>query len=265
MVVSNTQTDRPPRLQGKTAIISGASRGIGAAVARAFASEGARIGLLHYPSAAMRELAEGVVTTIRKQGGDAWAVAVDVTSADSVAAGVDEVVHKVGDVEIFVSNAADQSRKPWLEITEADWDRMLDVNIKGAWRCVRAVYPCMRRLGRGKIIIVSSNTVQHGWPNSLHYVSSKAALVGFTRSLSRQVGPDGICVNCVMPGAILTEHELEMGADQTALAQRMAQLQAIPRRGRPDDLGGLFVHLAAPESDFLTGQTVVIDGGWTYA
>lgn len=257
--------DRQLRLQGKTALITGASRGIGAAVARAFAREGAYVAALYYPSDTMRQLAESVVAGIRESGGEACAVAADVTRNDSVMAAVDEVVRKAGDIQILVNNAADQSRKPWLEITEDDWDRMLDVNVKGAWRCARAVYPCMRRLGRGKIIMVSSNTVQHGWPKSLHYVTSKAALVGFTRSLSRQLGSERICVNCIMPGAIVTEHELEMASDRAATDERIIRLQAVQRRGDPEDLNGLFVHLAAEESDFLTGQTIVIDGGWTYA
>src|SRR6185437_14055288 len=100
---------------------------------------------------------------------------------------------------------------------------------------------------------------------SLHYVTSKAALVGFTRSLSRQVGGERICVNCVMPGAIVTEHELETASDRANTDERIIPLQAVQRRGDPEDLNGLFVHLAAEESDFLTGQTIVIDGGWTYA
>lgn len=253
------------RLDGKVALITGASRGIGAATARAFSREGAYVAILAYPSDEMRQLADAVVAEIHGSGGRACAVPADVTKNDEVLAAVDAIVRQAGDIEILVNNAADQSRKPWLDITEADWDRMLDVNLKGTWRCVRAVYPCMQRIGRGKIITTSSNTVQHGWPKSLHYVSSKAALVGFTRSLSRQLGSERICVNCVMPGAILTEHELAVATDQAAVAERMAALQAVPRRGMPEDLSGLIVYLAAEESDFLTGQTIVIDGGWTYA
>jgi 3-oxoacyl-[acyl-carrier protein] reductase len=129
--------------------------------------------------------------------------------------------------------------------------------------CSQAVFPSMQARGRGKIITVSSVMVELGGTNALHYVTSKAALIGLTRSLAREVGKEGICVNCVMPGAIRTENEDELypgAAERTAVEQ--AARQSIPRRGFAEDLTGAFVYLGSGDSDFVSGQVIVVDGGW---
>jgi 3-oxoacyl-[acyl-carrier protein] reductase len=178
---------------------------------------------------------------------------------------VKSVEAELGPIDILVLNAAALTRIDWMEIDEREWHRVMDVNVTGALLCSQAVYPAMRRAGHGKIITVSSVMFELGAERALHYVTSKAALIGFTRSLAREVGRFGICVNCVMPGAIKTESEEELYPDKSELiAQEQSLKQSIPRRGIPEDLVGAFVYLGSPESDFVTGQVLVVDGGWVY-
>ena len=151
---------------------------------------------------------------------------------------------------------------PWDELTPAEWHRVLGANLDGALYCAQAVHPGMRARGYGRIVTVSSVMARLGSAGALHYVTSKAGIVGFTRALAREIGAEGITVNCVMPGAIRTEHELESFPDQEAVAREQAERQSIPRRGVPDDLCGAFVFLASDESSFITGQVLAVDGGW---
>lgn len=251
-------------LAGRVTVLTGASRGIGAAVAKAYALEGAAVAVNHLPTDDMRKLAEEVADDIRDKGGVAFAVAADVSSAPDVNRMLVEVHQHLGPVDILVANAAASERLPWTNITDDGWDRMLAVNLKGAFLCARAVYPDMRARGWGRIITVTSVMADLGLPNALHYVASKAGLVGFTRSLAREVGRDGICVNAVMPGAIRTELELEHAPDHEELARVLAERQCLPRRGTPEDLVGAFLYLASPASDFMTGQVLCVDGGWNH-
>jgi 3-oxoacyl-[acyl-carrier protein] reductase len=250
------------RLAGRTALITGASRGIGAAVAAGFAAEGASVALNHLDTVEMRKLAAERVADIVRLGGRALAVAGDVSDPDEVSAMVSLVREELGPVDILVTNAAAASKLPWDHISTDEWAHMLSVNLTGAFLCARAVWPDMRSRQYGKIITVSSVMVELGMAGSLHYVTTKAGLIGFTRALAREVGRFGIRVNCVMPGAIRTEAEIERVADPEALTLRAAERQSIPRRGLPEDLVGAFVYLAAQESDFVTGQVLTVDGGW---
>ena len=252
------------RLAGEVAIVTGGWRGIGAAVCRAFAVEGADVAVNYPPGAApARDGADELVKELEGGGTRAVAIAADVGASADVEAMVRETESELGGVSILVANAAATGRLPWTEINEAEWDRVMRVNVLGALFCSQAVFPGMQARGRGKIIMVSSVMVELGSPNALHYVASKAALIGMTRSLAREVGKDGICVNCVMPGAIRTENEEELypGTAERS-AREQAVRQSIPRRGFAQDLGGTFLYLASPDSDFVTGQVVVVDGGW---
>jgi 3-oxoacyl-[acyl-carrier protein] reductase len=254
------------RLAGKVALVTGASRGIGAAACRMFAREGAAVAVHHYPSDEMAGFAHDVVRDITGRGGRAVAVGGDASSGAEVDRFVAEAEAGLGPIGILVANHthADPLRTPWLEVDEADWDRMMAVNVRGTWLCCKAVYPGMRRLGGGRMIVLSSNTVRSGWPVAIHYVTSKAALIGFARSLSRQVGVDNITVNTVLPGAISTEYEQEHPGSPERRAELMRR-QTLQRRGVAQDVAGALLFLASDESSFVTGQAIVVDGGWTHS
>lgn len=251
------------RLAGRVALITGASRGIGAAVAAGMAREGADVALNHLPDPEMRRLAEQAAKEIDADGGNAMSVAADISDPDAVERMVAQVAHALGPPDVLVLNAAaSDGRRPWDEITVDVWDRISAVNLRGAFLCARAVHPAMRARGDGRIITVSSVMAQLGAAGALHYVTTKAGVVGFTRALAREVGPDGITVNCVVPGAIRTEQELEEFPDQEGLRRRAVARQSVPRRGVPADLVSTFVYLASADSAFVTGQVINVDGGW---
>lgn len=252
------------RLANRVAIVTGASWGIGAAVAEAFAREGAAVVVNNLPEERMDALADGVVGRIRDAGGRAIQVPGDISVPEEVERMAATAEREFGDVDILVANAAYSERVPWNEIDLKQWDRTMNVNVRGTYLCARAVYPGMLRLGRGSIITLTSVTVDLGMAGFLDYVSSKAAIIGLTRALAREVGRDGIRVNSVMPGAIRTEQEVELNFDEHELATVSAERQSIPRRGYADDLTGTFVYLASDDSAFVTGQVVTVDGGWVH-
>jgi 3-oxoacyl-[acyl-carrier protein] reductase len=251
------------RLEGRIALITGAARGIGAAVARRFAHEGAKVAVNYRPGPG-REQAERLVRELVDAGADAIPVGSDVSEASSVEAMLTEVRDRLGPVDVLVANAARSGWASWHDIDLEEWDRVMAVNLRGLYLLSRGVYPDMKANGSGKIITVSSVMAETGGAGALHYVTTKAGIIGFTRALAREVGPDGILVNCVMPGSIRTERELETFPDEKAVEARAIARQAIQRRGEPTDLEGVFVFLASLESDFMTGQTVCVDGGWVF-
>ena len=165
-----------------------------------------------------------------------------------------------GRIDILVNNAAifiNIQRHPFYEITSDEWDKVSAVNIKGPFLCAKAVFPQMKEQKGGKIINISSSTAYWGTPNFLHYVASKAALIGMTRSLAREVGEFGICVNAIAPG--LVEHEGQNAPK--ALTELQLKERSIKRLQTPDDLMGTLVFLCSSDSDFMTGQAIVVDGG----
>lgn len=249
------------KLKNKVAIVTGSSRSIGAQIAGRYAREGAKV-VVNYP--AEPELAEAVVRAIRSAGGEAFAFRADVSVEEEVKAMVDETVARYGSVHILVNNAGIDPRRTWHEITSEEWDRVMNTNVKSQFYAAKAVFPYMEKQRYGKIVNVSSVTQFTGQKQFLHYVTSKSAIVGFTRALAREVGACGITVNCVTPGAVLTESEGEdiENYDAVETAKAMAALQSLPRRETAEDLEGAFVFLASPDSDFITGQTLNVDGGW---
>jgi 3-oxoacyl-[acyl-carrier protein] reductase len=251
------------RLEGRTALITGAARGIGAAVARRFVREGAKVAINYRPGGSRQE-AELLVREMIESGGQAIAVAADVSNPEAVETMVSDVRGRLGPVDVLVANAARSNWTSWNDISVDEWDQVMAVNLRGLHLLAKAVYPDMKAQGYGKIITLSSVMAEVGSTGSLHYVTTKAGILGFTRALAREIGPDGILVNCVMPGSIRTERELENFPDQDAVEARAIARQALPRRGVPADLEGVFVFLASSESDFMTGQTLCIDGGWIF-
>ncbi len=242
------------RLEDKVAIVTGGARNIGAVYARALAAEGARV--------VVADVLDGADTAraIREAGGQAVSVEVDVSREDDTLRIARTALDAFGRVDILVNNAAiylSINRRPFYEISAEEWDRVTAVNIKGVFLCAKAVFPHMRDQGGGKIINISSNTVMAGTPDFLHYIASKSALVGMTRSMARELGTHGINVNAIAPG--LVEHEGQTVPGEISASRVRAR--SIQRRQTPEDLTGALLYLASPDSDFVTGQTLVVDGG----
>jgi len=248
------------RLKDRVAIVTGAARGIGNAVVRGLAHEGAKVILSYYEHA---DVAEATIREIEAGGGEAAAIYTDVTDSAQVERMVQSTVEHFGRVDILVNNAGIYPRKTWHEITEAEWDAVLNVNLKGCFLCAKAVYPFMKRQGYGRIINVSSVTFWGGAEGLAHYVAAKGGIIGFTRTIARESSQDGITINAITPGAIQTETELEMFPDrQEEFAQTFAAMQSIPRRLVSKDMVGICVFLASEDSAAITGQTINVDGGW---
>ena len=246
-------------LTNRVAIVTGAPRGIGNAVVRGFAREGASV-VLNY--IAYEEEALRTVSMIEEAGGKAMAYRADVTKYAEIQGMVEAAVKRFGKIDILVNNAGAYPRCAWHEITEEQWDLVLGVNLKGTFLCCKAVYPYMKQQNYGRIINVSSVTFWRGQENIAHYIASKGGIIGFTRAIAREVGRDGIGVNAITPGAVQTETELELYPDQEAVAQQMAAAQCFPDRVTSEDIVGTFVYLASEQSAKVTGQTINVDGGW---
>jgi 3-oxoacyl-[acyl-carrier protein] reductase len=244
----------------RVALVTGGARGIGAAICLALAAAGHPVAI-NYRS--REREAHDLVARIAAGGGTAVAVPGDVADSEAVTRMVDEVERALGPVTVLVNNAAlTDTHKPWHEIDEAEWDAVMAVNLKSCFLCFRAVYPAMREAGWGRVVNISSVTFWLGRPNLVHYVASKAGIIGFTRSLAREVGPMGITVNAVTPGAIQTEAELEMFPEQEEIAAWLAKEQAVPRRGLPEDIAAAVRYLVSDGAAFVSGQTINVDGGW---
>ena len=246
------------RLDGRVAIITGSAQGIGAAYAKAMAEEGAKIVVTDVLDT------ETTVNIIKQAGGEAIGVQADVTDKDAVASMVEEAISTYGKVDIMVTNAAlfgTLEQKSFMDIDEDEWDRVMRVNTRGVFTCVKAVVPEMRKNGYGKIVNIASSTVQMGVPWMLHYVSSKGAVFAMTRAMARELGDDNICVNSIAPGLTMSDGiELQRDELQGNIAMSLAG-RSFKRDEMPDDLVGTAVFLASSDSDFMTGQNVVVDGG----
>ncbi len=237
--------------------MTGAGGGLGVGICSSLAAAGAAVACADIDP----ERAQGIAALVAENGGRSLALQTDIADRGSVAAAVTRAAAELGGIDVLVNNAAIYPRRAWTEITEDEWDRVLAVNLKGYFLCARACYPSMKELGRGHIVNVSSITFMLGFPMLLDYVASKSAIVGFTRSLAREVGPDGITVNAIAPGAFPTDAE-KIHPNPDEYNQWVLEQQSIKRRGTPADIGNLVVFLSSDASSFITGQTVVIDGGW---
>jgi 3-oxoacyl-[acyl-carrier protein] reductase len=244
-------------LEGRVAIVTGGGGGLGEGICGALAAADAAVAAVDVA----REDAERVAERISSNGARCVALEADVSDRRSTEAMVENVVGEFGGVDILVNNAAIYPLRPWTEIEEEEWDRVMAVNLKGYFLCARAAFPHMRDRGDGRIVNVASITFFIGWAGFLDYVSSKGAVIGFTRTLAREVGADGVTVNAVSPGAFPTAAE-RVHPDQEALNRRILEQQCLKRRGTPEDVGNLVTFLASDAASFITGQTIMIDGGW---
>ena len=245
------------RLEGRVAVVTGGGGGLAEGICARLARDGAAVACADVSP----EKAERVAGQVAASGGRSLAVEVDVSDKGSVDAMVGRVAEEFGGVDVLVNNAAIYPRRAWTEIEEKEWDRVMAVNLKGYFLCARAVYPHMKERGGGSIVNVSSITFFVGWTLLLDYVTSKGGIVGFTRTLAREVGPEGINVNAIAPGAFPTDAE-KIHPDQEGYNRWVLDQQSIKRRGTPDDIGNLIAFLASDEASFISGQTVGIDGGW---
>jgi len=248
------------RLKGKVAIVTGGASGLGKAYSFALYEEGCRVVI-----ADLKEAGD-VVRVMDKRGGDAMTVTVDVADEKSVEEMVRKVIEQFGRVDILINNAARTSstgitRKPFYEISTSEWDAVMAVNLRGTFLCCKAVYLHMKKQGKGKIINVSSGTFFKGSPYYLHYVSSKGGIVGLTRGLAREVGDNGICVNTISPGLTITDTLRERTQYSPEFKKAMLDSRCIKREGVPGDLIGTILFLSSADSDFITGQTIEVDGG----
>ena len=247
-----------PLLTNQVALITGVGGALGAGIAQGLAQAGAAVVIVDVKAGAAQQVAAG----IQAHGGRALAVACDVADSASVAAMVEQAIATFGGVDILVNNAAIYPARAWTEISEAEWDRVFAVNIKGYYLCARAVYPSMKTRGGGAIINISSITFFLGkLDRLLDYVSTKGAVVGFTKALARELGPEGIRFNCIAPGAFPTDAE-KIHPDPEGYNRFVLENQAIKRRGTPTDMAKAVLFFASDLSDFVTGQSLLVDGGW---
>jgi NAD(P)-dependent dehydrogenase (short-subunit alcohol dehydrogenase family) len=235
-------------LDGRVAVVTGGTRGIGRAIADGLAASGARVVV-----ADLDPPADGI------RG--------DVASERDVERMVEEVVAREGRIDILVNNAglyASLAMRPFTEIPLAEWRRVMDVNVASMFLTCRAVVPVMRGQGGGRIVNISSGTPFRGVPFLLHYVTSKGAIVAFTRALAKELGADAIHVNCVAPGFTMSDGVLEHPEVVEALRDVSVSARTIQRDQVPEDVAGAVAFLCGPGADFITGQTLVIDGGQTF-
>jgi 3-oxoacyl-[acyl-carrier protein] reductase len=240
----------------KTVLITGASRGIGRAAALLFAGEGYRVAVNYLHSQAA---AEDLCACLTEKGCEAFAVRADVSRREEVDRMVDAVTARFGGADVLVNNAGVAQQKLFGDITQGDWDRMLGVNLTGAFNCCQSVLPMMLRGKAGRIINVSSVWGITGASCEVHYSAAKAGLIGLTKALAKELGPSNIQVNCVAPGVIDTEMNSGLSAED-----RAALTEDIPlmRLGTPLDAAQAILFLASDKASYFTGQVLSVNGGF---
>ncbi|MGD0714055.1 MAG: glucose 1-dehydrogenase [Gaiellaceae bacterium] len=244
-------------LDGKVAVVTGAAQGIGRAIAEGLAAEGARIVVVDLAGAeeAAKSFSDGVGITA------------DVSNEADVQRLADETVERCGSIDILVNNAglyASLEMRSFEQIPLDEWRRVMDVNVASMFLMCRAIVPVMRANGGGKIVNISSGTPFRGVPFLLHYVTSKGAIVALTRALAKEVGKDNVLVNCVAPGFTMSAGVQSHPEVVEKLRDVSISARILQRDQMPQDVVGAVVYLSGPGSDFVTGQTIVIDGGQTF-
>lgn len=246
-------------VKDRVVIVTGGGRGIGRVYCEAFAQAGMRVVLADI----YLDEAERVAAAIRAAGGAALAVRTDISKPEDTQTMAEGAAREFGGIDALVNNASLMSslpRRPWTEIPLEEWDRVMAVDLRGLFLCCRAVYPHLKKRGKGKIVNVSSGRVLEGAPNRLHYTTAKAGVIGFTRALARELGPDKINVNVILPGLTLSDTQLASSKPGYINAE-YDQRRALQRAQYPEDLVGAVLYLLSDASDFVTGQSLNVDGG----
>ena len=251
------------RFGGHTVVITGAAGGLGSGMAAAFAAEGAAVAVVDLPDSPGEEVAERINAAVTAAGGPgrAWFAPCDLADLAATRELIGGLGSRGGGLDVLINNAAIYPRKEVADYTTEEWLAVQRVNVDAAFVCAQAALPAMRAAGYGRIINVSSITFFGATPFLVPYVASKGALVGLTRALAREVGADGITVNAIAPGAFPTAAEA-IHPDLESYNTFILDQQAVKRRGTPADIANAVLFLAAPETSFITGQLLVVDGGW---
>jgi 3-oxoacyl-[acyl-carrier protein] reductase len=248
------------RLSGKTVIVSGSAHGIGRAYSERLAADGANVALLDIDGTRNDEVCRG----IRAAGGTAIAITTDVRDLAQFQKAADRTAEAFGRVTGLVNNAGmlnviPITRSTFEEIPDAEWDEAFRLNTKAAWYGCKAVLPHLKANGGGSIVNITSSTVFRGVPTRAHYVASKSALIGFTRTLAKELGKYWIRVNCVAPGSTLSEED--PSPEAIAMRNDPVKIRALQRVEKPQDLVGTIAFLMSDDSEFITGQAILVDGG----
>jgi glucose 1-dehydrogenase/3-oxoacyl-[acyl-carrier protein] reductase len=247
------------RLQGKIALVTGAGRGIGRGIAEVFADEGADVAV---NDVANMEEAEAVAEGIRKKGRRAIVVKADVAKRAEVEPMIDKAWKELGPLDILVNNAGIETIVPFLELTDDQWTRLVDVNLRGAWLCSQVF--CRHALAatrKGSIVNIGSIQAAKVLPGRTHYAPTKLGLEALTRNMSAEMTPQGIRVNCIHPGLIDTPMTSWVMKDPQILPVVLAQI-SLGRAGQPREIGNVAAFMASDDASYLTGQSVFVDGGW---
>jgi 3-oxoacyl-[acyl-carrier protein] reductase len=247
-------------LEGKVALVTGAAKGIGRAIALKLSHEGAKVVTVDVD---MEGLAKTKQMIEELSGGEVITLKVDISIEEDTIRMAEEAIEKYGAIDVLVNNAAifyGLKRVSFEDISVDEWDRIMAVNVKGQWLCVKAVTPQMKKQGKGRIINIASSIAFMAHPGLTHYLTSKAAILGLTKSLAGALGEYGICVNAVAPGTAMSEARRLYTTDEKA-KEDAQKFQLIKRPVMPEDITGIVVFLATDESAIITGQTIVVDGG----
>ena len=243
-------------LTGRVAMVTGAARGIGLAIASRLAEEGAKIAIADING-------DGAAHAAERIGGAAMGVRVDVTDTASIAAGIAAVVERLGTIDVLVNNAGWDKVEPFVRSEEAIWDTVIAINLKGPIACTRAVLDSMIERRSGKIVSISSDAGRVGSAGEAVYAGAKAGIIGFSKTLARELARYGINVNVVCPGPTNTALFHEMAGGNEKLASSLKQAIPLGRLGEPEDLAGAVAFLASDDASFVTGQTLSVSGGLT--
>ncbi|MBU4252805.1 MAG: 3-oxoacyl-[acyl-carrier-protein] reductase [Candidatus Omnitrophica bacterium] len=246
------------RLEGKVALITGGARGIGRAIALTFAREGADIVVADVNL----EIAQKTASEIESLGRKALALEMDVTNYDLVEAGINKILDKMGKVDILVNNAGITKDNLLLRMSQADWDAVINVNLKGTFNCIKAVSRPMVKQRSGRIISIASIIGLMGNPGQANYAASKAGIIALTKTVAKELASRNINANAVAPGFIQTEMTAKLSEE---IKQKMLEAIPLGKLGTPEDVANVCLFLASQESSYITGQTITIDGGMVMA